>query len=196
MRDSRRLFLFLFLWTNPKKKKQKEKFGGERGIRTLDRLLTYTPLAGARLRPLGHLSTHSKTSGPWSQPRLRALLRTSCTPPSGPLHDRFAIIQCSKLLPLYSGQFCRPIGQLSTLFQLKAPFLDPFFSLKVSPHCKGAARILADDRSVKLDLLKRLKSSLDWSWVTAPRHWLEQLSRRARGSGSSYFAIFLLLIDA
>ena len=32
------------------------KTGGERGIRTLDRLLTYTPLAGARLRPLGHLS--------------------------------------------------------------------------------------------------------------------------------------------
>ena len=30
--------------------------GGERGIRTLDGLLTHTPLAGARLRPLGHLS--------------------------------------------------------------------------------------------------------------------------------------------
>ncbi len=32
------------------------KIGGERGIRTLDRVLTYTPLAGARLQPLGHLS--------------------------------------------------------------------------------------------------------------------------------------------
>ena len=30
--------------------------GGEGGIRTLDGLLTHTPLAGARLRPLGHLS--------------------------------------------------------------------------------------------------------------------------------------------
>ena len=30
--------------------------GGERGIRTLDGLLTHTPLAGARLQPLGHLS--------------------------------------------------------------------------------------------------------------------------------------------
>jgi hypothetical protein len=30
--------------------------GGERGIRTLDGLLTHTPLAGVRLRPLGHLS--------------------------------------------------------------------------------------------------------------------------------------------
>jgi hypothetical protein len=30
--------------------------GGERGIRTLDGLLTHTPLAGERLRPLGHLS--------------------------------------------------------------------------------------------------------------------------------------------
>src|SRR6516225_9020397 len=31
-------------------------FGGERGIRTLEGLLTLTPLAGVRLRPLGHLS--------------------------------------------------------------------------------------------------------------------------------------------
>ena len=30
--------------------------GGEGGIRTLDTLLTYTPLAGARLQPLGHFS--------------------------------------------------------------------------------------------------------------------------------------------
>ena len=30
--------------------------GGERGIRTLDTLLTYTPLAGERFRPLSHLS--------------------------------------------------------------------------------------------------------------------------------------------
>ena len=35
-------------------------FGGERGIRTLDRILSYTPLAGARLRPLGHLSVYFK----------------------------------------------------------------------------------------------------------------------------------------
>ena len=34
----------------------KYKYGGERGIRTLDTLLTYTPLAGARLQPLGHFS--------------------------------------------------------------------------------------------------------------------------------------------
>jgi hypothetical protein len=34
----------------------KIKYGGERGIRTLDTLLTYTPLAGARLQPLGHFS--------------------------------------------------------------------------------------------------------------------------------------------
>jgi hypothetical protein len=32
------------------------KFGGERGIRTLEGLLALTPLAGVRLRPLGHLS--------------------------------------------------------------------------------------------------------------------------------------------
>jgi hypothetical protein len=33
-----------------------EVIGGEGGIRTLEGLLTLTPLAGARLRPLGHLS--------------------------------------------------------------------------------------------------------------------------------------------
>ena len=31
--------------------------GGDEGIRTLDGLLTHTPLAGERLRPLGHVST-------------------------------------------------------------------------------------------------------------------------------------------
>ena len=31
-------------------------YGGEGGIRTLDGLLTHTPLAGERLQPLGHLS--------------------------------------------------------------------------------------------------------------------------------------------
>ncbi|MEY3042983.1 MAG: hypothetical protein RLZZ174_2065 [Pseudomonadota bacterium] len=36
--------------------------GGERGIRTLDGLLTHTPLAGERLRPLGHLSEGRKFS--------------------------------------------------------------------------------------------------------------------------------------
>jgi hypothetical protein len=36
--------------------KHREMCGGERGIRTLDGLLTHTPLAGVRLRPLGHLS--------------------------------------------------------------------------------------------------------------------------------------------
>jgi hypothetical protein len=34
----------------------KSEIGGERGIRTLEGLLTLTPLAGVRLRPLGHLS--------------------------------------------------------------------------------------------------------------------------------------------
>ena len=34
-------------------------YGGEGGIRTLDGLLTHTPLAGERLQPLGHLSVIS-----------------------------------------------------------------------------------------------------------------------------------------
>jgi len=36
--------------------KRRAIIGGERGIRTLEGLLTLTPLAGVRLRPLGHLS--------------------------------------------------------------------------------------------------------------------------------------------
>ena len=35
----------------------REKSGGGDGIRTHDTLLGYTPLAGERLRPLGHTST-------------------------------------------------------------------------------------------------------------------------------------------
>jgi hypothetical protein len=37
--------------------------GGERGIRTLDGLLTHTPLAGERLQPLGHLSSKAVMIG-------------------------------------------------------------------------------------------------------------------------------------
>ena len=37
-----------------------EHSGGEGGIRTLDTLLTYTPLAGERFKPLSHLSNTLK----------------------------------------------------------------------------------------------------------------------------------------
>ena len=39
--------------------------GGDEGIRTLDTLLRYTPLAGERLRPLGHVSTAGNASSPF-----------------------------------------------------------------------------------------------------------------------------------
>jgi hypothetical protein len=45
-------------------------FGGERGIRTLEGLLTLTPLAGVRLRPLGHLSggrNHNDPESGWQR---------------------------------------------------------------------------------------------------------------------------------
>ncbi len=48
------------------KEKEKDSYGvrtysgGEGGIRTLDELLTHTPLAGERLQPLGHLSKKLK----------------------------------------------------------------------------------------------------------------------------------------
>ena len=37
--------------------------GGEGGIRTLDTRLTYTPLAGERLQPLGHLTKFKMLDG-------------------------------------------------------------------------------------------------------------------------------------
>ena len=36
------------------------KYGGEEGIRTLESFLSPTPLAGERLRPLGHLSKNGQ----------------------------------------------------------------------------------------------------------------------------------------
>ena len=43
--------------------KSSNKNGGEEGIRTLDTGSPYTPLAGERLRPLGHLSTAVDSEG-------------------------------------------------------------------------------------------------------------------------------------
>ena len=54
-------------------------YGGEGGIRTLDTRLTYTPLAGERLQPLGHFSTFRQFCTPInerariSQPRRIAI---------------------------------------------------------------------------------------------------------------------------
>jgi hypothetical protein len=55
-------------------------FGGERGIRTLEGLLTLTPLAGVRLRPLGHLSA------PWET--LVCQLAWPAVSPAGPRTGR------------------------------------------------------------------------------------------------------------
>ena len=41
--------------------------GGERGIRTLDGLLTHTPLAGERFRPLSQLSEIESSSLEYSR---------------------------------------------------------------------------------------------------------------------------------
>ena len=47
---------FLLNSSDYRLKTYNSKSGGEGGIRTLDTLLRCTPLAGERLRPLGHLS--------------------------------------------------------------------------------------------------------------------------------------------
>ena len=74
--------------------------GGEGGIRTLDTLLTYTPLAGERLQPLGHFSKFGLFRS-----FLMSLLRSPvarysvlCTSPFGspPYRRRsFAVLDCS-----------------------------------------------------------------------------------------------------
>jgi hypothetical protein len=51
-------------------------FGGERGIRTLDELSTHTPLAGERLRPLGHLSVQHSVRQKLQNSKLVGVLRT------------------------------------------------------------------------------------------------------------------------
>ena len=58
-------------------------FGGERGIRTLDELSTHTPLAGERLRPLGHLSVQRSVGQKLQNSKLLGVLRTPGAPASG-----------------------------------------------------------------------------------------------------------------
>lgn len=42
-----------------------QRSGGEDGIRTHETLMRSTPLAGERLRPLGHLSGKGEIAGTW-----------------------------------------------------------------------------------------------------------------------------------
>ena len=100
------------------------KVGGERGIRTLDGLLTHTPLAGERLQPLGHLSVIANFNSEQIISNLRSgLLGATPLAPSGPpsLHDDVVShLRCSArtldgLLthtPL-AGERLQPLGHLS-----------------------------------------------------------------------------------
>ena len=98
--------------------------GGERGIRTLDGLLTHTPLAGERLQPLGHLSENQivqvlltlllALSGERVIPGMaQASLSTGSrshlllpSTPSGPSALRFDV-------PIRSRRMGQPLGHLS-----------------------------------------------------------------------------------
>ena len=52
--------------------------GGDEGIRTLDELLAHTPLAGERLRPLGHVSVGGTSElRRWEQALIFAILLLS-----------------------------------------------------------------------------------------------------------------------
>ena len=60
-RSSFRTVFVRRFWSGSSDREKVAYFGGERGIRTLEGLLTLTPLAGVRLRPLGHLSAAKET---------------------------------------------------------------------------------------------------------------------------------------
>ena len=58
----------MYLFSRPFLTKQEiiqKRIGGEGGIRTLDTLLTYTPLAGERLQPLGHFTYSYQLASYW-----------------------------------------------------------------------------------------------------------------------------------
>ena len=101
------------LFVRYKKTPQKRGFfvsGGEGGIRTLDGLLTHTPLAGERLQPLGHLSKtcHFNFVDTWfnSLPWERVIPGILPSTPSGP-----SSLRCDVLIR--SRRISQPLGHLS-----------------------------------------------------------------------------------
>jgi hypothetical protein len=72
--------------------------GGERGIRTLDGLLTHTPLAGVRLRPLGHLSAVKFLRLVSVAPTVRVTPRFLRSALLGPTEIDSVAFNCSSLL--------------------------------------------------------------------------------------------------
>ena len=69
-----------------------EDSGGDEGIRTLDGLMTHTPLAGERLRPLGHVSERGSSD--------------FGLPPQPLMHWIAAKSQLSHLLTIKAPELC------------------------------------------------------------------------------------------
>ena len=92
-------------------------FGGERGIRTLDTLLTYTHFPGVLLQPLGHLTVNCYRFLSIQLDRSTAcsLLRAMAEPYLSSLRDRPAGVQ-------NAFAFCQPLGHLTVFFH-KTAFL-------------------------------------------------------------------------
>ena len=88
--------------------------GGEGGIRTLEGLLIPTPLAGVRLRPLGHLSQRLRDkdiAARYSKETTRMRERGRAEPfraGRGSLRDG-TLPQQPKSVP-YPGRVCRLLG--------------------------------------------------------------------------------------
>ncbi len=91
--------------------------GGEGGIRTLEGLLTLTPLAGERFRPLSHLSEMFDSS--LSYVLKEGLTRRFAPRPFGARVDSGLMPLALRALSLRSSvqnclqQFCRPLSHLS-----------------------------------------------------------------------------------
>src|SRR5580704_1256827 len=112
--------------------------GGERGIRTLEGLLTLTPLAGVRLRPLGHLSG-AQAALPLE--RSPSYLRGANRAKRAPDSRESAGVSCLGL-----GQFSG-LDRCSCLTRLA---LDPLKNL-LALHRDGLRRIDAQPDLVALD---------------------------------------------
>ena len=104
-------------------------FGGERGIRTLGTLLTYTRFPGEPIQPLWHLSVswlYFNCSDFWPLRGVRSrLLRASCPPP---LRGRLLSVDVQKR----SRRFCRTLGTLLTYTRFPGEPIQPLWHLSVS----------------------------------------------------------------
>ena len=127
-------------------------YGGEGGIRTLDGLLTHTPLAGERLQPLGHLST----TGPLShQPDLPASASFCCGALGG-IRTPDTLVRSQVLYPTELPAHSRPriIGAFGVRVKKCSQCSSDEHAKYTSPPCAGIRGLILPRRSYLPVLLR------------------------------------------